>query len=64
MLAPDGKSCGARDYPLAAGTCDTLDLALGMDGTVIQQLPVSMETQVDQHGSHTCTWRWWAAALH
>src|SRR5205085_10209051 len=33
VLLPDGTSCGARDYPIAAGACDTRDLALSADGT-------------------------------
>jgi hypothetical protein len=64
VLAPDGTSCGSRDYPLAAGTCDTGAMTLGLDGTVIQQLPLSMETPRNpQDGTHTCTWWWWPAAL-
>ncbi|GAC1535610.1 MAG: hypothetical protein NVS2B9_00970 [Myxococcales bacterium] len=60
VLAPDGTSCGVRDYPIAAGTCDTKDLTLGMDGTVIQPLPTSLEPN---DGSRTCTWRWWTGAV-
>jgi len=64
VFAPDGTSCGSRDFPIAAGTCDTRDVTLGADGTIIQQLPLSMETQRNPYnGSHTCTWRWWAGAL-
>jgi len=64
LLAPDGTSCGARDYQIAAGTCSTGDLTLGLDGTVIQQLPASMESERSWYdGSHTCTWRWWAGAV-
>ena len=62
VLAADGTSCGTRDYSIAAGNCDTGDLTMSADGTVIQPLPLSMETKLDVHGSHTCTWRWWAAA--
>jgi len=63
VLAADGTSCGSRDYPIAAGTCETGDLTMAADGTVIQPLPLSMETTLDIHGSHTCTWRWWAGAV-
>jgi List-Bact-rpt repeat protein len=63
VLGSDGASCGARDYPIAAGTCDTHDLALGEDGTVIQLLPDAMETKDPVIMTHTCTWRWWAGAL-
>jgi len=63
VVAPDGTSCGATDYPIAGGTCDTLDLNLGADGTIIQQLPGAMEQTNSIVGGHTCTWRWWPAAL-
>ena len=63
VLAPDGTSCGTRDYSMSGATCDTRDLTLGLDGSVIQQLPVSMETTTDTHGSHTCTYRWWTGAV-
>lgn len=62
VLAADGTSCGSLDYAIAAGNCDTGDLTMAADGTVIQPLPLSMETTLDVHGSHTCTWRWWAGA--
>jgi hypothetical protein len=63
VVAPDGTSCGATDYGIASGTCDTLDLQLAEDGTVIQQLPTAMETTNDVVGGHTCTWRWWPGAV-
>jgi hypothetical protein len=63
VVAPDGTSCGATDYPIAGGTCDTLDLNLGADGTIIQQLPRAMEQTNSVVGGHTCTWRWWPAAF-
>jgi len=61
VVAPDGTSCGSRDYAIAAGKCDTMDLMLGSDGTVIQQLPSAMET-ITPLSTHSCTWRWWSAA--
>jgi hypothetical protein len=62
VVAPDGTSCGSREYPIAAGTCDTHDLSLGADGTVIQQLPDSMESKDEVMLVHSCTWRWWPGA--
>jgi hypothetical protein len=62
LVAPDGSLCGATNYPIRSGTCDTLDLSMGEDGTVIQSLPTAMETQ-NFEGFRSCTWRWWAAAL-
>lgn len=63
VLAPDGISCGAMDYPIAGGGCDTVEMKLGADGTIIQQLPAALEQSNDIVGGHTCTWRCWAAAL-
>jgi hypothetical protein len=63
VVAPDGTSCGSTDYPIAGASCDTLDLLLGADGTIIQQLPKGLEATNDVVGGHTCTWRWWSAAL-
>jgi len=62
MLAPDGTACGATDYAVAFGACDTLELRLAADGTIIQQLPAAMERTNDTIGGHTCTWRWWPGA--
>ena len=63
VVAPDGTSCGSTDYPIAGASCDTLDLLLGADGTIIQQLPTGMEATNDVVSGHTCTWRWWSGAL-
>jgi hypothetical protein len=63
VVTPDGTSCGAAEYPIAGGTCDTLELSLGADGTIIQQLPKAMEQTNSVVGGHTCTWRFWPAAL-
>jgi hypothetical protein len=63
VLAPDGTSCGATDYAIAAGSCDTLELSLTADGTIIQHLPSAMEKTNPEMGNHTCTWRWWPAAV-
>jgi hypothetical protein len=65
VIAPDGTSCGATDYPIAPGACDTLALTLAEDGTVIQQLPTAMEVTDPPNidSNHSCTWRWWTAAL-
>ena len=63
LVAADGTSCGSQDYPIAAGNCQTMDLNLAEDGTVVQQLSPSMETTINPLiGSHTCTWRFWTHA--
>ena len=63
VIGPDGRSCGAAEYPIAGGTCDTLEMSLCADGTIIQQLPAAMEQGNYVVGGQTCTWRWWPAAL-
>lgn len=68
VVARDGTSCGERAFQISDGTCDTLDLTLGLDGTVIQQLPTEKETWAtfdgQRTGDHSCTWRWWTRAVH
>jgi hypothetical protein len=64
IVAPDGTWCGSADYPIAPGTCDTSDLTLGADGTVIQQLPIAMEQSTYATTRDGCTWQWWAGALN
>jgi hypothetical protein len=65
VIAPDGTPCGGRDYLIADGSCTPLPLTIGEDGTVIQQLPTSLEPVVSGPGGdlRACTWRWWAQAL-
>jgi len=63
VVAPDGTSCGATDYPIAAGTCDTRDLTVAADGTVIQGLPLSMEAWNPLDSRHSCSWRYWPGAV-
>jgi len=63
LVSSSGKSCAKWPLPLAAnGTCDTLDLRLGLDGTILQRLPIQLETGHGQ--TRTCTLRFWPAALH
>jgi hypothetical protein len=62
IVAPDGTSCGATDYAIAGGTCDTLDVEMAADGTIIQRLPTALEQTNDIVFGHTCTWRWWPQA--
>jgi hypothetical protein len=62
VLAPDGASCGSLDFPIASSTCDTFDLRLGVDGTVLQKLPASLE-QAPGAAVRNCTVRFWPALL-
>lgn len=63
VVTAHGESCGAATFDLGAGACTAKLLQLGYDGTVIQQLPGSMETCSDQY-TCSCTWRWWPALFH
>ena len=59
VLAPSGKSCGSAEFVLAAGSCTTSFIDVGYDGTVVQQLPASMEDHSCPGNQCSCTWRWW-----
>ena len=46
-------------------SCDTLEVRLGLDGTILQRLPLELESDRDSTGqTKTCTLRFWPAALH
>ena len=62
VVSPAGDWCSTSDFPLAQGQCDTFDLTMGADGTVIQQLPSPLEHWSPTYMSHSCTWQWWPAA--
>jgi len=66
VVAPDGTTCGTLSYPIAAGSCDTRDMAMGEDGTILQPLPSAMEQVTPPDApvyGHTCTWRFWRNAV-
>jgi hypothetical protein len=64
IVSPAGNSCGKADFPVDGNSCQTRELRLGLDGTVMQMLPASRE-QNQPPGSpvFTCTLRYWPAAL-
>jgi len=63
FVAPDGSSCGVQEYPLDdAGTCGVSELRIGVDGTVLEPLPESMEQSLGG-SDRTCTLRFWPGAL-
>ena len=59
VLAPSGASCGRATFEIAPGACQTNPIGIGYDGTVLQQLPASMERCADGTTGCTCTWRHW-----
>jgi hypothetical protein len=59
VRAPSGASCGTAAFKIGTGgACDTKGIAVGYDGTVVQQFPDSAEQQ-RADGQGTCTWQWW-----
>jgi hypothetical protein len=60
VVAPSGKSCGTSTFRAASGSCHTLGIRVGYDGTVVQQLPSSAEHRCPANDNLcTCTWQWW-----
>ncbi len=63
LIAPDGTFCSASTYTIRAGACDTADLALGEDGTVVQTSPPVFSTDDQGKANMSCTWQWWVGTL-
>jgi hypothetical protein len=65
LMSRNGNSCARWSLELASGrTCDTLEVRLGLDGTILQRLPFELESNTDGSGrTKTCTVRFWPAAL-
>lgn len=59
LLAQDGTSCGSVELRMASGTCDRLDLAIGLDGTVVQTNAPGLHMPNGDNGG----WRWWPGML-
>src|SRR5439155_27063740 len=59
------NSCAKWTLDLGgSGTCDALELRLGLDGTILQRLPFELESNRDGMGrTKTCTLRFWPTAL-
>jgi hypothetical protein len=57
VVAPSGTSCGTAKFTGASGSCTARTLAVGYDGTVIEQLPPPAGECNGE--SCTCTWQWW-----
>ena len=66
LVSPSGNSCASWTLALARDrSCDTLEVRLGLDGTILQRLPFELESDRDGSGrTKTCTLRFWPAALH
>ncbi|GAC1537654.1 MAG: hypothetical protein NVS2B9_04010 [Myxococcales bacterium] len=58
VVSPSGRSCGATTFRATSGSCRTLTIHVGYDGTVVQQLPTSSEKRY-RDVPYSCTWQWW-----
>jgi hypothetical protein len=65
LLTAAGESCGVLELPIDSTPCiQTGGLTVGLDGTLIQQLPYSREPYDPSDPTReACTVRWWPAAL-
>src|SRR5438132_4557764 len=65
LASRSGNSCAKWTLDLGgSGTCDALELRLGLDGTILQRLPFELESNRDGMGrTKTCTLRFWPTAL-
>ena len=65
LVSRSGNSCAKWTLDLGGGgTCDTLELHLGLEGTILQRLPFELESNPDGMGrTKTCTLRFWTGAL-
>jgi hypothetical protein len=61
VVSPVGQSCGSDALFLSSGTCDTYDVTVGKDGTLMVELPDSMEVIGSRR---SCSWRGWREELH
>jgi hypothetical protein len=64
VVAPAGTSCGTAVFRAGAGAgaCSMKEISIGYDGTVVQQLPDSLERRC-WFGPCTCSWQWWSGFL-
>lgn len=62
VAASSGASCGSVDLRRGSGTCRTLGVTVGLDGTVIQQTPAELESGAGGD-AQMCSWHYWPGAL-
>jgi hypothetical protein len=65
IVSAAGLLCGTINFPIAAESCYPSHMRVGLDGTLLQMLPLDRETSPDptHAGIKTCTVRFWPAAL-
>ncbi|RKH56230.1 hypothetical protein D7V93_20615 [Corallococcus llansteffanensis] len=57
LFTGDGSSCGELTLPLGGATCSGRRVGVGVDGTVVQQIDLSIPA------NNQCAWRWWSRLL-
>ncbi|MGZ3459642.1 MAG: hypothetical protein ACXU86_14200 [Archangium sp.] len=57
LFSSDGTACGELTLPFGGAFCDRRVLGLGPDGTVVQQIDLSIPA------NNQCAWRWWPRLL-
>jgi Divergent InlB B-repeat domain len=63
IVDASGNACGSFSFPIAAESCTPAPLTIGVDGTVIAQLPTDLEKTDPANRPSTCTWQWWSGFL-
>jgi hypothetical protein len=59
VVTASGQSCGSATFAVDTGNCTTNSIILGVDGTVVQQLPREREAACIPGQPCNCTWRAW-----
>jgi len=59
VISPTGQLCGSSLFSIGGGACVTGSIAVGYDGTVVQQGPRERETCSANDHICTCTYRYW-----
>jgi hypothetical protein len=60
VVSRSGQSCGTARFAVGGGSCTTSSIAVGYDGTVVQQLPREREAACTAAGHQCdCTYRFW-----
>jgi hypothetical protein len=60
VVSPSGQSCGTASFAIGGGSCTPSSIAVGYDGTVVQQLPREREAACTAAGHQCdCTYRFW-----
>jgi hypothetical protein len=62
-VPPNGRSCGQVAFTVDGNACNSRELRMAQDGTVMQMLPADRERQLTPSGVMSCTMRFWPAAL-